>query len=51
MISKQEIKQLLKDGLTGQEAGRLVLLDSIEVDHGRPGLLTAKELELSIIHL
>jgi len=45
MISKQEIKQLLKDGLTGQEAGRLVLLDSIEVDHGRPGLLTAKELE------
>lgn len=45
MISRQEIKRLLEKGLSGQEAGRLVLLDSVEVDHGRPGILTAKELE------
>lgn len=36
---------MLREGLTGQEAGRLVLLDFVEVDHGRPGILTAKELE------
>lgn len=45
MISKKELKQLLKDGLSGQEAGRLVLLDSVEVDHGRPGFLTPEDLE------
>lgn len=45
MISRQEIKKLLEQGLSGQEAGRLVLLDSVEVDHGRPGILTAKQLE------
>lgn len=45
MISRQEVKRMLREGLTGQEAGRLVLLDSVEVDHGRPGILTAKELE------
>jgi hypothetical protein len=42
MISKQEIRRLLEAGLSGHEAGRLVLLDSVEVDHGRPGILTAK---------
>ena len=45
MINRQEVKRMLREGLTGQEAGRLVLLDSVEVDHGRPGLLTSKELE------
>ena len=45
MISRQEVKRMLREGLTGQEAGRLVLLDSVEVDHGRPGILTSKELE------
>ena len=45
MISKKEIKRLLDQGLSGQEAGRLVLLDSVEVDHGRPGFLTSKDLE------
>lgn len=45
MISRQEVKRMIAQGLTGQEAGRLVLLDSVEVDHGRPGILTAKELE------
>lgn len=45
MISRQEVKRMLREGLTGQEAGRLVLLDSVEVDHGRPGILTPKELE------
>lgn len=45
MISKQEIQELLDRGPSGQEAARLVLLDSVEVDHGRPGLLTSKDLE------
>lgn len=45
MISRQDVKRMLREGLTGQEAGRLVLLDSVEVDHGRPGILTPKELE------
>lgn len=45
MISKRELKALLRDGLTGKEAARIVIMDSVEVDHGRPGILTQEELE------
>ncbi len=45
MATKQGLERLLKKGtLTGREAARLILQDSVEVDHGREGFLSAKEI-------
>lgn len=38
--AKADIKKLMSQGLTGREAARLILEDSWEVDHGRPGFLS-----------
>jgi len=40
VASDKDIKQLLKKGLTGMEAARLIIQDSLEVDHGREGFLS-----------
>lgn len=40
MTTKKEVQRLLKKGLTGKEAARLILLDSWEVDNGREGFLS-----------
>lgn len=42
---KPALKKLLDKGLTGREAGILVMMDSWEVDHDRPGLFTDAEIE------
>ncbi len=45
MATKQGLERLLKKGtLTGREAARLILQDSVDVDHGREGFLSAKEI-------
>ncbi len=46
MASKADIRRLIKKGLSGKEAGRLVLQDSWEVDHGREGFLSDSDLQL-----
>lgn len=43
MTTKEDIRRLLSKGLTGKEAGRLVLQDNWLVDHGRDGFLTQKD--------
>ncbi len=45
MATKQGLERLLKKGtFTGREAARLILQDSVEVDHGREGFLSVKEI-------
>lgn len=46
MVSKADIKRIIKKGLTGKEAGRLVIQDSWEVDHGREGFLSDSDIQL-----
>lgn len=43
-MAKPDLKRLLKEGLTGKEAARLIIADSVEVDHGRPGYLSQREI-------
>ena len=35
MVTKKDVNKLLNKGLTGMEAARLIILDSVEVDHLR----------------
>ncbi len=42
---KGDISKALARNLTGIEAARLILQDSVEVDHGRPGFLSDKEIQ------
>lgn len=44
MPTKRDVKRLLKKGLTGKEAARLVIQDSWEVDNYRKPLLSETEL-------
>lgn len=45
MATKKDVSTLLKRGrLTGVEAARLILTDSVEVDHGREGFLSDKDI-------
>jgi len=39
VVTKKDIRQLLKKGLTGWQAGLLVFEDSWLVDHGGEGFL------------
>ena len=44
--TKAQVKKLLASkNFTGKQAAHLVLKDSVEVDHGRPGILTATEIQ------
>lgn len=43
MTTKEEVKKLLGKGLTGKEAGKLVLQDNWLVDHGKAGFLSEKD--------
>jgi len=45
MATKADVARLLKAGLTGQEAAKLILQDSWEVDHGRPGFLSQADIQ------
>lgn len=45
MATKKQLKQLLKKGLTGKEAAKLVIQDSWEVDSGRDGFLSMDEIQ------
>jgi len=44
MTVKVDIKSLLKKGLTGKEAGRLILQDNWEADHRRESFISDREL-------
>jgi len=44
MATKEELRKLIRKGLTGKEASQIVLQDNWEVDHNREGLLSDKEL-------
>ena len=43
MTTKKDISKLLSKGLTGKEAGRLILEDNWLVDHMREGFLSPKD--------
>ncbi len=43
-VTKTDIQKLLKQGLTGWEIGKLVLQDSVEVDHDREGFLSEADI-------
>lgn len=45
MAGKPDIKRLLSKGLSGLEAGKLVLLDIYEEEHGREGFLSDKDIQ------
>lgn len=45
MTTKADIKKLLSKGLTGKEAGRLILQDNWEVDHQREGFLSERDIQ------
>jgi len=45
MTTRKEIKRLLKKGLTGKEAARLILQDSWLVDRNRPGFLSQGDIQ------
>ncbi len=45
MANNKDIRRLIKKGLTGTEAARLVLQDSWEVDHMREGFLSESDIE------
>jgi len=44
-VTKADIKKLMSKGLTGKEAARLILQDSWEVDHNRPGFLSQADIQ------
>jgi hypothetical protein len=44
MTTKTDIKKLLSKGLTGKEAGKLLLMDNWQVDHRREGFLSDKDI-------
>lgn len=44
MITKKQLRQLLKKGLTGKEAAKLILQDSWEVDNMREGFLSMADI-------
>jgi hypothetical protein len=44
MTTKEDVRRLLSKGLTGKEAGKLVLRDNWLVDHGKEGFLTDRDL-------
>lgn len=48
MPTKKDVKRLLKKGLTGKEAARLVIQDSWEIDNYRKPLLSVTELRTVI---
>jgi hypothetical protein len=43
MTLKSDIEHLLAKGLSGKEAGRLAVAELVEIDHGRPGCLSQKD--------
>jgi hypothetical protein len=45
MPTKTDIRRLLKKGLTGKEAARLILQDSWEVDNEREGFLSESDIQ------
>lgn len=44
MTTKADVKRLLGKGLTGKEAGRLILLDNLQVDRGKEGILSERDI-------
>jgi hypothetical protein len=44
MTTKTDIKKLLAKSLTGKEAARLILQDSWQVDHGKEGFLSDRDI-------
>ena len=48
MPTKKDVKRLLKKGLTGKEAARLVIQDSWQVDNFKPGFLSTSDLRAVI---
>ncbi len=44
LVTKDKIEKLLAKNLTGFEAAKLVIADSVEVDHGRDGFLSEKDI-------
>ena len=44
MASKTDIRKLIRGGLTGEEAGRLVLLDNWLADRSQEGFLTKRDM-------
>lgn len=44
MTTKEDVKRLLGKGLTGKEAGRLVLQDNWLADHDKDGFLSLKDI-------
>ncbi len=44
MTTKADIKRLLGKGFTGKEAGRLILLDNLQVDRGEEGILSERDI-------
>ena len=45
MVGKRDIKQRLSKGLTGMEVVRLIIEDSVEVDHQREGFLSSADIQ------
>ena len=45
MPTKTDVRRLLKKGLTGKEAARLILQDSWEVDNEREGFLSEADIQ------
>lgn len=45
MVTKKDVNKLLNKGLTGMEAARLIILDSVEVDHQRKGFLSKTDIQ------
>jgi len=46
MTTKTDVKKLLSKGLTGKEAGKLILQDSWLVDHGKDGFLSERDISV-----
>ena len=44
MTTKTDIRKLIRGGLTGEEAGKLVLQDNWQVDRGKEGFLTERDM-------
>lgn len=45
MTTKTDIKKILSKGLTGKEAGRLILQDNWLVDHAKEGFLSDRDIQ------
>ncbi len=43
-VTRDKVSKLLSRNLTGFEAARLIIADSVEVDHGREGFLSEKDI-------